>query len=502
MNKTAGWCLAAALAVSACGGDTNVQQPVVPSAIEAVQGQGQSGLVGSALPTPLGVKVTDGSGNPAPGVTITWSVVSGGGTVSPAASVTDANGITSSQYTLGPTEGEQQAEATATGLTGSPVVFTETATTSPGPVPTVLSVAAGGNNVPDRYSSDLWVHGNYAYTGTWGSIPRQEDKAGDVINVWSLDPSGAPSLVSTVTVGDITNLSDLQVSDDGQLLVASGEYGINGGIYVYGLSDPAHPSLLGRDTVGIRGVHTVTLSTINQRLYAFAALNPGFSGDETEDMPGLLIYDLSQPQSPTLVHREPIPPHYGIHDTYVRDGIAFVFAWDEGVIIYDVGNGIKGGSPSAPVKISQVVTASNGAGTPAAHNGWWFHNPVSGESRYLFVGQEGPGEVGARSSGDIHVVDVSDLSHPAEVAFFHINGAGTHNFWMDEQKQILYAAYYNAGVIALDVSGNLSGNLSNRLLSKIQPGGPGNTFTWGVQLANGSLYAIDMLSGFWQLHTE
>jgi hypothetical protein len=99
-------------------------------------------------------------------------------------------------------------------------------------------------------------------------------------------------------------------------------------------------------------------------------------------------------------------------------------------------------------------------------------------------------------------VDVSDLSHPAEVAFFHINGAGTHNFWMDEQKQILYAAYYNAGVIALDVSGTLSGNLSNRLLSKIQPGGPGNTFTWGVQLANGSLYAIDMLSGFWQLHTQ
>ena len=31
-----------------------------------------------------------------------------------------------------------------------------------------LHVAAGGDNVPDRYSSDLWVHGDYAYTGTWG----------------------------------------------------------------------------------------------------------------------------------------------------------------------------------------------------------------------------------------------------------------------------------------------------------------------------------------------
>lgn len=501
MTKKDLWYLVAVLAVSACGGDTNVQQPVVPSTIEPVQGADQSGLVGSALPTPLSVKVSDGSGNPAPGVTVTWSVLSGGGTVSPTSSASDANGVSSTQYTLGPSEGEEQVQAAATGLSGSPVVFTETATTTPGPVRTVLSVAAGGNNVPDRYSSDLWVHGNYAYTGTWGSIPRG-NKTGDVINVWSLDPSGAPSLVNTVTAGDITNLSDLQVSDDGQLLVASGEYGTNGGIYVYGLSDPAHPSLLGTDTVGVRGIHTVTLSTINQRLYAFAALNPGFSGNETEDMPGLLIYDLSQPQSPTLVHREPIPPHYGIHDTYVRDGLAFVLAWDEGVMIYDVGNGMSGGSPSAPVKISQLVTAANNAGTPAAHNGWWFHNPVTGESRYLFVGQEGPGEVGVRSSGDIHVVDVSDLSHPKEVAFFHLNGAGTHNFWMDEQRQVLYAAYYNAGVIALDVSGTLSGDLSSRLLSQIQPGGKGNTYTWGVQLANGSLYAIDMLSGFWQLHTQ
>ena len=139
---------------------------------------------------------------------------------------------------------------------------------------------------------------------------------------------------------------------------------------------------------------------------------------------------------------------------------------------------------------------------PSAHNGWWFHNPVTGEKRYLFVGEEGAGLVGAESSGDIHVVDVSDLSHPAEVAFFHLDGAGTHNFWVDEPRQVLYAAYYNAGVVALDISGTLSGNLSSRLLSQIQPGGPGNTYVWGVQLANGSLYAIDMLSGLWQLKTE
>jgi hypothetical protein len=107
--------------------------------------------------------------------------------------------------------------------------------------------------------------------------------------------------------------------------------------------------------------------------------------------------------------------------------------------------------------------------------------------------------IGSQSSGDIHVVDVSNLASPREVASFHLEGAGTHNFWMDEARQILYAAYYNGGVVALDVSGTLSGDLSNRLLAQVVPGGSGNTFTWGVQLANGSLYAIDMLSGLWQL---
>jgi hypothetical protein len=52
------------------------------------------------------------------------------------------------------------------------------------------------------------------------------------------------------------------------------------------------------------------------------------------------------------------------------------------------------------------------------------------------------------------------------------------------------------------VSGTLTGDLSSRLLSQVKPGGEGNTFTWGVQLANGFLYAIDMYSGLWQLTTE
>jgi hypothetical protein len=360
-----------------------------------------------------------------------------------------------------------------------------------GPPPgSSFSVSAGGNNVPDRYSSDLWVYGSWAYTGTWGRAPRNGLR-GDVVKIWSLDVAGAPTLADSIKVAGVSNVSDVQVSDDGSVLVFSTEGGTNAGLYVYSLADPRTPTLLDSALVA-DGIHTATVAEIGGRRYVFAARNP--------KSPALLVYDITDPASIVLQATVPIPPAYGIHDTYVRDGLAFVFAWNTGVIIYDVGNGLRGGSPADPVEVSRLLTADdNVPGGPSVHNGWWFHNPARGENRYLFIGQEGAGVVGAESSGDLHVVDVFDLAHPKEVAFFHLDGAGTHNFWVDESRQILYMAYYNGGVVALDVSGQLQGNLSNRLIAEIKPGGDDNTYTWGVQLANGSLYAIDMLSGLWQL---
>ncbi len=195
----------------------------------------------------------------------------------------------------------------------------------------------------------------------------------------------------------------------------------------------------------------------------------------------------------TLVASVPVAPNYGIHDTFVRDGLAFVCAWNSGLLIYDVGNGIKGGSPANPQLVSQIVTTGG-----EVHNAWWYWAP-GGAKRYVFIGQEGPGIIGAASSGDIHVVDVSNLLAPVEVASFRLAGAGTHNFWVDEQAEVLYAAYYNGGVVALDISGTLTGNLATREIARLEPGGPGSTYVWGVQLFNGSIYATDMLSGFWQL---
>lgn len=481
------------MTVALAGGckDAAAPPPAPTAAVIALKdGDAQTATVGSALTQPLRVLVLDAADAPVPGVAVGWTVVSGGGTLSAASTETGADGIAAVTFTLGGTAGTQQVQAAVPGLSGSPVVFTATATAGQ-PAASSLVVAGGGNNVPERFTSDLWVHGSYAYTGTWGTRAA----AGNVIKVWQLGAGGAPVLADSVKITGINTVSDVEVSEDGTLLLATGEYGDGAGLYLFSLASPAHPTLLGKSLVpeANGGLHTGTFATINNRRYVFAARDPAVS------TPAMMIYDVTDPSAPVVVSTIVVPANYGAHDQLVRDGLAFSFIWNSGFRIYDVGNGMLGGTPADPKLVSSFVTVATGSDAPEVHNGWWFHNPVTGEKRYLFIGQEGPGTIGSRSQGDIHVVDVSNLAAPVEVAFYHMPGAGTHNFWMDEGLQVLYAAYYNGGVVALDVSGTLSGDLASREIARLQPGGSGNTYVWGVQLANGSLYASDMLSGLWQI---
>ncbi|HEU4720630.1 MAG TPA: hypothetical protein VFS59_04645, partial [Gemmatimonadaceae bacterium] len=201
-----------------------------------------------------------------------------------------------------------------------------------------------------------------------------------------------------------------------------------------------------------------------------------------------------------------------VHDTFVRDGILFLGLWNAGVAIWDIGGGGKGGTPAAPVEIGRLQTANG-----QAHNIWWFKDPTTGSAKYAFVGEEGPANIPISSSGDIHVVDVSNMAAPREVAFYTVAGAGTHNFSMDEANGILYAAYYNGGVRALDVRGDLG------TCTDAQKSAPRNSAVqlcdlskmgrekgvglrdraavsiWGVQFLNGAVYASDMSNGIWKL---
>jgi hypothetical protein len=109
-----------------CGGD-DIGQPPTASAIEMAGGDGQIAPVGAPLPDPLVVLVTDDAGNPIQGVTVQWTVA-GDGDVSPGSAQTGADGKASATRTLGATAGQQITAAAVSGLQGSPVTFTATAT--------------------------------------------------------------------------------------------------------------------------------------------------------------------------------------------------------------------------------------------------------------------------------------------------------------------------------------------------------------------------------------
>jgi hypothetical protein len=353
-----------------------------------------------------------------------------------------------------------------------------------------------------RYQAEIAVRGTIAYTSTWNVRHVQ----GNTINVWDVSGS-CPTLIDSVTVTGSITTGDVAVSDDGSLLVVATEY-TAGSIVVYSLADPKHPTFLSRfsNDQTVPGVHTAELGRVNGKLYAFLSIDPG-GGSAAR----LVTVDLSNPTAPTQVYVKITGNPY-VHDTFQRDGYLFVALWNDGMDIWDIGGGGSGATPAAPKVLGNVKTIGG-----EAHNIWWYHD-ASGGKKYAFVGEEGPGSIGTTSRGDIHVVDVSDFAHPKEVAFYHLDGAGTHNFSVDEAHGILYAAYYNAGVRAIDVHGDLGTCAPNqqsfdatnnlfrcdlRLMGREVASGlsPMNrpVYIWGVQFTNGIVYASDMLNGIWKL---
>jgi hypothetical protein len=103
------------------------------ASIAVNDGDGQSALQGTAVPTAPSVIVLDQFSNPVPGVTVDYLVLTGGGSITGPSPTTDAAGIARvGSWTLGGTAGPNSLEATAqgTGISGNPVVFTATGTTS------------------------------------------------------------------------------------------------------------------------------------------------------------------------------------------------------------------------------------------------------------------------------------------------------------------------------------------------------------------------------------
>lgn len=104
----------------------------LPAILSKVSGgDGQTAAPGTAVAIPPSVALHDSGGGPVVGETVTFSIGSGGGSITGATQVTDASGVaTIGSWTLG-AAGPNTLLATSNGAVGSPQTFTATALAAP-----------------------------------------------------------------------------------------------------------------------------------------------------------------------------------------------------------------------------------------------------------------------------------------------------------------------------------------------------------------------------------
>jgi hypothetical protein len=308
-------------------------------------------------------------------------------------------------------------------------------------------------------------------------------------------------------------MNDLMTTADGRWLVFTREGASDrrNGIVIASLADPKHPKVVAEFTDGVTsGVHSAFVYTHPKHGTHVYLTNNG-TGTFT-------VVDINDPLKPKKVSdwapREN-PAGRSLHDIDVQDGIAYVSYWSDGLVMLDVGNGVKGGTPASPKLISSFrynaeslypgANADYGPGFISGTHTSWRHK------NYVFIADEvfppfpatGSWDVGKiRAYGRLQVIDVSDIEKPKSVAWYEPEWGGVHNVWVAGDS--LYIGAYNAGFHVVDVSGELRGDLKaqGRTIAELKPadaGGmvPNGTMTWGAVVKDGLVYVNDMLSGLW-----
>ena len=346
----------------------------------------------------------------------------------------------------------------------------------------------GHGRVDDTHTSDLWVWEasdgrDYAVTGTWG--------AGGDAHFWDVTDPANIERVATVTI-DARTVNDVKVSPDGRMCVLSREGASNrkNGIVLVDVTDPRNPEIrTSFDDELTGGVHNVFIT--EQHVYALSA------GQRYHAI------DISDPGAPRKVGSYEVDAtNPSIHDVWVEDGLAFSSNWSNGVHIVDVGNGMAGGSPTNPVKVSSYAYPSGWN-----HAAFPFRQKDSGRF-YVAAGDEAfPHGLNIKGKptyprGWIHFLDFTDMESPSEVARYQVPEAGTHNLWIE--NEVMYVAYYNAGLRAVDVSGELMGDLydQGREIAWFLPDDPEGhianaPMAWGPQPHKGHIFFSDWNSGLW-----
>ena len=428
----------------------------------------------------------DASGRAIPGLTLAWSLEAGAG-----AADLDPDGAFVAEL-----PGTYTVTATAGSRTADAVVRVEQRRVTRG-----LEVRA---HLPIKFSTaEVWVHPS----GTCAYLSTIADR---VYAIDISDPTHPKIADSMLTNSRIVN--DVMTTEDGKYGVFSREGASDrrNGIVVFDASDACHPKPIAEYTETVSGgVH----SSYVYRGHAYI----------TDDATGSLrVIDIRDPYHPKEVARwqtEQTEAGRYLHDVMVVDGLAYLAYWNDGLVILDVGNGMKGGSPESPQLVSRAKYDLNA--TYARVEQLWGAGFVRGthtawrQGRYVFVGDEvyaarpykGLSDGNNLTFGRMHVIDVSDILHPKEVAWYEPTDGGVHNVWV--VGDTLYLGNYQGGARVLDISGELKGDLLREgreiswMLTADSTGKrPHTPFAWGAVVRDGNILVPDINSGLWILRLE
>ncbi len=424
----------------------------------------------------------EGAGGAVKNTAVRWSVAGDGATIEPDGGFVAAR---PGEYVVTASAGDQSSVATI-------VVAPRNAERELEPV--------GRVKLKDIQCAEQWMFGNYLYVSTiW-----------DQLQVYDISDPKNPKLTETITV-DARVINDVSLTPDGKIgvLTREGASSRKNGIVFLDTSDPAHPKILSEYTETVTGgVHSAFID----KHYVYL----------TDDTTGSMrVIDFKDVKNPKEVARWQVEGRGKVentvtggqfsegrylHDVQVKDGLAYLAYWRDGLVILDVGAGIKGGSPEKPQLVSQIRFNHS----ELYGNGWIAGtHEVYRYKNYVFVGDEvfpaqfniyGKNRIPAR--GVLHVVDVSDILTPRKVAEYAVPEGGAHNVWVKDD--ILVMGYYGGGGRALDVSGELRGDLyaQGREIARLWTGDPAGfrpnlPFTWGARQHGDHIFFNDINSGIW-----
>ena len=102
-----------------------------PIQLQKVAGDAQTGIAGQTLASPLVVQVNDAGGRPIPGVSVTFSVTAGEGSLVTVSTTTGPDGRAATTFTLGTIAGSPQAVSATVTATALTVSFSAVAASDP-----------------------------------------------------------------------------------------------------------------------------------------------------------------------------------------------------------------------------------------------------------------------------------------------------------------------------------------------------------------------------------